>query len=302
MNRRFVLAVARREARASARRFLLYGGCMTLGIAALVGLHGVRASVDAAVDQQSQRLLGADLRLSIRQPLDDAMRARVAQLEPRLEAPPARVTRFASMAYVSRSGRSRLVDVRGIDGVFPLYGAVRTEPSGRWEMLQQDAGAALVDPSLLVQLEAAVGDELLLGDARFRIAGTVTRSPGTLGLRTQIAPRVFIAGASVAATGLVQQGSMVDHILYLKLPTEAAREWVEEHRAELDAAGVRRQTVAGYQGDLTRSFGALTRYLGLVGLAALALGGIGVAAGVRVLVREKLDSVAVLRSLGARPR
>ena len=78
MNRRFVLAVARREARASARRFLLYGGCMTLGIAALVGLHGVRASVGRAIDEQSLQLLGADLMLSSRTPLDEETKALVA--------------------------------------------------------------------------------------------------------------------------------------------------------------------------------------------------------------------------------
>jgi putative ABC transport system permease protein len=302
MNRRFVLAVARREARTSARRFLLYGGCMALGISALVGLHGVRADVGAAIDAKSQQLLGADLMVSSRTPLDEEMRARVALLDEQMEAPPARVTRFASMVYAPRPERSRLVDVRGVEAGFPFHGEVRTEPAGLWTRLQEDDDVALVDPSLLVQLEAKLGDELVLGDRRFHIAGTVTRSPGTLGLRTEIAPRVFIAGDSVASTGLVQQGSMVDHILYLMLPGEAANAWVETHRAELDAAGVRARTVDAYEEELTRSFGALTRYLGLVGLAALALGGIGVASGVRVLVREKLDAVAVLRSLGARPR
>jgi putative ABC transport system permease protein len=302
VNRRFVLAVARREARASARRFLLYGGCMTLGIAALVGLHGVRTSVSRAIDEQSQQLLGADLMVTSRTPLDEEMTSLLGLLDEQLEAPAADVTRFASMALVPASGRTRLVDVRGVAGGFPFHGEVRTEPAKRWSVLQQDERAALVDPSLLIQLEAKTGDTLVLGEARFRIAGTIARSPGTVGLRTEIAPRVFVAGTSVAATGLVQRGSMVDHILYLKLPTEAAATWVETHRARLDAAGVRAETATSYQDDMTRSFGALTRYLGLVGLAALALGGIGVSSGVRVLVREKLDTVAVLRSLGARPR
>ena len=69
----------------------------------------------------------------------------------------------------------------------------------------------------------------------------------------------------------------------------------------LEDARVRTQTVAGYQEDMSDSFGSLTRYLGLVGLAALVLGSIGVAAGVRVFVREKLDGVAMLRSIGASP-
>ena len=102
-------------------------------------------------------------------------------------------------------------------------------------------------------------------------------------------------------TGLVQEGSLVSYLHYLKLPDGEVDPWLEEHEEMLANARVRVQTVSGYQEDMSEAFGNLTRYLGLVGLAALMLGSIGVAAGVRVFVREKLDVVALLRSSGASP-
>ncbi len=300
MNGRFAVAMARRELRASRRRFALYGSCMALGIAALVGLHGLRATVSDAVDAQSRRLMGADLRLASRAPLDASLEAVVSQLSDLEGSAAARVTRFGSMALATRSGRTRLVDVQAVAAGFPFYGTVRTEPPGLWAQLQDADHVALVDGSLLVQLDARVGDALTLGEARFRVAGAITRAPGSFGVRTQVAPRVFIARRYVAETALVRPGSLVDHLVYLRAAEEPLRRWLGTHRKTLAGARVRVQTVAGYQKELTGTFGVLTRYLGLVGLAALALGGVGVAAGVRVFVREKLDTVAVLRALGAR--
>lgn len=299
MNTRFAIAMARREMRASARRLGLYGSCMALGIAALVGLGGLRASVAEAVAEQAQRLLGADLRLASRAPFPADVEARVARLTSSARAPAARVTQFASMVLATTSGRTRIADVRALAGGFPFYGEIRTEPPGAWQLLGSPERLALVDESLLVQLDAPVGSTLAVGEARFRVAGTLTRAPGSVGVRTQIAPRVFIAGRHLEATRLVRPGSLVDHLLYVAAPAELLEPWLDANRPALEAERVRIQTVESYQADLGRSFAIVTRYLGLVGLAALALGGIGVASGVRVFVREKLDAVALLRCLGA---
>ena len=299
MNARFAFAMARRELRSSRRRLALYGSCMALGIAALVGLHGVRATVVRAVETQAQQLLGADLHLASRAAFGGAAERSLDALETEVGAEAARVTQFGSMALAPRSGLTRMVDVRGVDGDFPFYGRIETRPPGLWETFRDAPNAALVDASLLLQLDAVVGDRFQLGESEFEILGTIGKAPGTVGLRTQIAPRVFIARDAVAATGLVQAGSLVDHHAYLRAPAAALEPWLAAQREGLEAERVRIRTVTSYQDELGRSFATLTRYLGLVGLVALALGGVGVAAGVRVFVREKLDSVALLRSLGA---
>ena len=238
---------------------------MALGIAALVGLNGLRATVGDAVEAQARRLLGADLRLASRAPLDAATESIVAALTKLEGSAEARVTRFGSMALATRSERTRLVDVQAVSGGFPVYGNVRTEPPGLWAELQTADRAALVDRSLLIQLDARVGDALALGRARFRITGAIARAPGTYGLRTEVAPRVYIARRYVEETQLVQSGSLVDHLVYLRAAEAPLRRWLDAHRKAVESARVRVQTVAGYQEDLTESFGALTRYLGLVG-------------------------------------
>jgi len=300
VNRRFVMAMLGREARASRRPFLLYGTCMALGIASLVGLHGMRSTTERAVDQQSKQLLGADLRVESRAPIEGEGAEPLLAFEASEQVETTRVTRFGSMALAEASGRSRLVDIQSVEANFPLYGRVESEPPDRFDALHLSRDpAALVDPSLLIQLDTAVGESLSLGEVDFEIVGTIAKAPGGFGMQTQIAPRVLIADRYLEATRLIRPGSLVEYQHFVRAKPRELDAFVEEHLNELRSARLVLTTAQGYRNELNRSFGVLTRYLGLVGLAALALGGVGVAAGVRVFVAEKLESVALLRSLGA---
>jgi putative ABC transport system permease protein len=301
MKTRFVVAMVRRESRAAGRRFGLYGSCMAIGIAVVVGLHSLREAVDAAVDLRSKELLGADLRLESREDLSPKILGLLEGLDVQALEPATEVTRLGSMALAEGSGRSRLVDLLAIEGRYPLYGEVWTEPAYRWKDFGKQSGQVYVDSTLLLQLDLAVGDRLRIGGESFEIAAAVTKAPGSFGLQVEVAPRVFLLRSDLDRTDLIQEGSLVSYLRYLKLPDGAVDPWLAEHEHALEEARVRSQTVSGYQEDMSEAFGNLTRYLGLVGLAALVLGSIGVAAGVRVFIREKLDTVALLRSLGASP-
>jgi putative ABC transport system permease protein len=298
---RFVSGMVRRELRAAGRRFGFYGSCMAIGIAVVVGLHSLREAVNDAVDLRSKELLGADLRLESRDVLGAEILAALEPLESQALLGPTHITRLGSMALAERSGRSRLVDLLAIDGIYPLYGAVWTEPAYRWSEFGKESGRVFVDSTLLVQLDLEVGDRLRIGGESFEIAAAVKKAPGSFGLQAEVAPRVFLMKSDLDRTDLVREGSLVSYLRYLKLPDGIVDPWLDEHELVLEDARVRVQTVSGYQEDLSEAFGNLTRYLGLVGLAALMLGSIGVAAGVRVFVREKLDVVALLRSIGASP-
>ena len=157
-------------------------------------------------------------------------------------------------------------------------------------------------PYLTPARNTAVGENLAIGEVDFEIAGTISKAPGSFGMQTQIAPRVLIPASSLAATELIRPGSLVEYQVFLRGNTDTLARWLTQNRAPLEDARLEITTVKGYQNELNRSFSVLTRYLALVGLAALALGGVGVAAGIRVFVREKLESVALLRSLGASSR
>jgi putative ABC transport system permease protein len=175
---RFVFAMARREGRTSWRRMILYGSSMALGIAAVVALQGVRASVRDSVDRESQRVLGADLRLASRTPLDADIADRIAALAAQPDVATARMTRFGSMALDETSQRTRLVDVQAADPAYPFFGAIESEPPGRWKRLHDPGNGeptALVDPSVLIQLDGRVGGSIILGQTRFRVIGTIVK-------------------------------------------------------------------------------------------------------------------------------
>ena len=299
MSLRFTLAMARRERRAARRRLSLYIGAITLGVAALVAIESFRANVTAAVADQARALLGADLRLGSRWEFGPEILALVDSL--RAEgASVSRETSFSSMALAPGSGLTRLVQIRASDGEYPYYGSIETEPPELWHAFR-DERAVLVDPAVLVQLDVAPGDSLAIGSARFAIAGTVASVPGDIGLRTAFGPRVYIPRDFLDDTELLRYGSVAYHRIYLKLDDpEAAERLVEARDSLLEANRVGSTTVREYEEDLGSGLDRLGRFLGLVGLVALLLGGVGVASGVHVFVTEKLDTAAVLRCLGAR--
>ena len=294
----FALALGARESRSSWRRIGLYMSSITLGVAALVAINSFRASMVESVDTESRALLGADLRLSSSRPftapvaaLIDSAQARGHELS--------LVTNLVSMAAAPASDRVRMVQLRAITGGYPYYGTVDTKPAGMWRRVQQGR-FAVVDPALLLQLDAQVGDSLTLGNAKFVIAGTIERMPSDFTFRSALGPRVVISGNYLDETGLVRFGSLSQRQAFLRFNDEKElQKFVDQRHALFRANLVDFDTAREQSENLAEALSALTRFLGLVGLAALLLGGVGVASAVHVFIREKRAIIATLRCLGA---
>lgn len=295
---RTVFALAWRESRFARRRLFLFLSAISLGVAALVAVQGFSENLAGGVRDQARALLGADLALGSRQAFGEGTEALLDSLQ-QAGVPVARVTSFASMALAPRTGGTRLVQVRAVQGGFPFYGEIVTAPAGMWPRLGEGRNV-LVDPALLVALDARVGDELALGEARFRILGTLERFPGDVEAASAFAPRVYIPADYLGETGLVGMGSRVEYDAFVRLPTAGAAERLAvEHRPLLRRERVRSRTVEEQQERLTEALGQLGSYLGLIGVFALLLGGIGVGSAMRAYMARKADSVAILRCLGA---
>ncbi|MBI3567852.1 MAG: ABC transporter permease [Gemmatimonadetes bacterium] len=293
-----IARLAWRESRTARRRLLLYMSSISLGVAALVAIDSFANNVQTSIREQSRSILGGDVMFSSNAkfpaPLDQALDSIAA-----LGNPVARVVTFGSMALVPRSGGTRLVQVKGISANWPLYGDIVTEPEGVWTLL--DKGAfAVVDPGLLISLDARVGDTLSIGYAKFRILGTITSVPGDPGVAAAIGPRVYIPSRFLPETQLLGFGSRASYEATVRLPPKTvSAKWVAPLRPRFQKENVRVVTVTQREQSLTEDIGRLADFLGIVGLIALLLGGIGVASGVNAFVSRKIDTVAVLRCLGA---
>lgn len=294
---RFVFRMAGRELRAAPRRLLLLMGTVAVGVAALVAINSFTHNLQDSVRRQARALLGADLALVSRQAFSPRVEALLDTLS--RDSRLARVTSFAGMAYVTRTSGTRLVQVAAVEGEYPFYGEIRTEPRAAWSELLSGRHV-VVDPSLLTALNARLGDTVALGEGRFVITGTVQSAPSDAGVRFAFGPRIYIPAPYLGDTKLLGFGARVEHEAFLELPEGAsAQALADRYRTPLRPERVRVRTVADDQRNLNDVLTRLTGYLGLVALIALLLGGIGVASAVVVFVRQRSASVAVLRCLGA---
>jgi putative ABC transport system permease protein len=297
---RFVVGMAARELRAAPRRLLLLTGTVAIGVSALVAINSFSDNLRDSVRQQSRALLGADLSLVSRQSFSPRVEHLLDTLSRTGEV--ARITSFAGMAYVTRTQGSRLVQVAAVSGGYPFYGQIRTAPAAAWRELHAGRNV-IVDPSLLSALNARLGDTLALGDARFVISGTVQSAPSEVGFRFALGPRIYIPAAFLEETHLLGFGARAQYEAFLRLRAEAsAQQLAQRYRASLRMERVTLHTVADDQRNLTDVLSRLTGYLGLVALTALLLSGIGVASAVVVLIRQRTESIAVLRCLGTTAR
>ena len=304
MNLGFVFKLAWRESRAARRRLALLVGSVAAGVAALVAINGFTENLRTSVAQQAKALLGADIAISSRKPFPDRIERLIDTLTRADSATGkggarARVSSFAGMAYVPRTAGVRLVQVKAVEAGYPFYGTVVTAPANRWPGLS-GGGRVIVDPTLLTALNAAIGDTLALGEGRFVIDATVSNIPGDVGVATSIGPRVFLAAADLGSTNLLKFGARVEYETFVRLADPSlAQSIADKRRVSLRAEHIGIRTVEDDRQDLTDTLTRLGHYLGLVALVALLLGGLGVASATHLFIRRKLDTIAVLRCLGA---
>jgi putative ABC transport system permease protein len=288
--------MAWRDSRRSRRKLLLFSMSIVLGIAAMVAIGSFGKNLEQAVEQQTKALLGADLMVQSRDDFNARQRAALdglgdAQSEQTL---------FSSMVLFPKGQGTRLGQVVGLRGDFPYYGSVETKPADGWEKYQRGEGA-LVEATLMHQFGAQVGDTVKIGELTVLIVGELLKVPGDNELFASLAPRVFLRMEQLPATKLLGEASLARYRRFIRFPTEpalqaAVRQLRDEGKSE--PLGLRLDTVEERKGDLGDSMTNLYRFLNLVGFIALLLGAIGIASAIQVHVRQRLDSVAVLRCLG----
>lgn len=294
----WLFRMAWRESRRNRSRLFLFVSSIILGIAALVSIYSLGENLQREVDLQAAELIGADIAVNSNRDLSPEMERLVDSLGDRHSEQRS----FPSMAFFPAGGHVRLVQVRALEGEFPYYGKLETEPAGAGTSFRSRQ-AALVDKSLMDRFGARPGDTIRLGELPFIIEGALLSAPGQTGMTAAVAPTVYIPMRLLAQTGLDQKGSRISQSRYIKFDRPADVSAIVkalEKRFEKEQLDV--DTVESQKEQTARSFGDLTRFLSLVGFIALLLGCIGVASAVHILIRERIATIAVLRCLGATAR
>ncbi|MGH6713251.1 MAG: ABC transporter permease [Bradyrhizobium sp.] len=299
------LRYALREMRSGLRGFYVFIACIALGVMAIAGVGSVAASLSEGLSREGRTLLGGDIAFSLIQ--REATPAELAVLRARGE-----VSVAAALRVMARStdGRLALVELKAVDGTYPMLGQLTLDPKMPVaDLLAERDGVfgAAVDSTLLARLDLKLGDRISIGNANYQIRSVVVAEPDKLAGNVGLGPRFLASEASLRATGLLQPGSLVRWIYRLKLPDNAsderaATQVIDSVRAALPEAGWWIRSRANASPQLERTISRFTQFLTLVGLAALLVGGVGVANAVKSHIDRRRDVIASFKALGATGR
>lgn len=293
-----------RDLRAGELRLLAVA--VMLAVAALTAVGFFADRLDSGLARDARQLLGGDAVVGSDQPPPPEFAAKARELGLRV----ATNAVFPSMARAedARGGASKLVAVKAVSADYPLRGRLQVQraPGGVVESVAQGPapGSVWVDAALLDALQLQVGDALLLGDARLRIARLIAVEPDRGAGFMAFAPRVMLADADLQATGLIQPASRVGWRFAVaapgasEAPVAAFVRWAEAHIAAAKLRGMRIETLEGGRPEMRQTLERAQKFLNLVALLAALLAAVAVAIAARDFAERHLDDCAVLRVLG----
>ncbi len=307
----FWILMAWRESRAAWRHFVFFLACIALGVGAVVGVSLFSANVERAVLKEARGLLGGDLEVRLTRRLGEPGQAVLQEVTAR-GVEMTHVSELVAMTAREGAGQAtQLVELKAVEQQYPLYGKLRLEPNRPlWELLHSTGEGctrpcygAVVQEALLIRLGVALGATIKIGQASFVIAGVVRTEPDRMANMFSLGPRVLVSQDGLAAAELVKPGSRVRERYLLKVPGSVELQpLLYELRGRLTSESARVSSYREAQPQLKQFLDQLARYLGLVGLTALFVGGIGVAMSIQAFLREKFQSIAILKTLGADTR
>jgi putative ABC transport system permease protein len=297
---RTALRIAWRELRASRARFLFVVLAVAVGVGSLTGVRGFSRSFRHMLLAEARTLMAGDMTIRVfGLPSPEQQEA--------LEGLAARgvrrtwITETVTMASSAGTPDPVLISVKAVDpAAYPYYGQVKLNPP-RPLREALDANSVVVSDDLLLRLNVHTGDMLHIGGQDFRIAGVVTAEPDRMTGSLNVGPRVMVTRAGLDRTGLISVGSRAAERYLFALPAKNGPD-VSQVRAVLKQA-FPEGTISDYREThpiITRGLERATTFLSLIALIALVIGAMGVASAMHGHLQQKLDSIAVMKCIGAR--
>jgi len=294
------IRIAWRELRAARTRFLFVILSVAVGVGSLTGVRGFSHSFRGMLLREARTLMAADLTARIFALPTPEQAATLSALEHR-GVERTWITETVTMASSAATPDPLLISVKAVDPrVYPFYGTVTLDPPRALRDALDDQ-TVVVSSDLLMRLKVRTGDNLRIGGQDFRIAGVVVREPDRMTGSLNVGPRAMITREGLDRTGLISVGSRASERYLFRLPA-AGTPGVSEVRWILKRA-FPEATIADYREThpvITRGLDRATTFLSLIALIALVIGAMGVASAMHGHLQQKLDSIAMMKSIGAR--
>ena len=291
--------IAWRELRAGPAKFLFVVLAVAVGVAALSGVKGFGYAFKGMLLRNAKQLIAADLQAQTWESLTPEQIGGMRTIANRYGRM-TRVTETYSMAASEGARVPQMVSVKGVDpAVYPFYGTLGLEPARPLCALLEDDSSIVVTRELLLRLKVAPGGVIRLGGKNFRITGTLLSEPDRLASGFGPGMRVLMSRAGLRRTGLIQFGSRAAQRFLFKL----------NPNVDLGAikADIKRTLHRAFLSDYREGSPAVgkaidntTVFLSLVSLIALIVGSLGVAMAMYSHLQQRMDTIAVMKAVGAR--
>jgi putative ABC transport system permease protein len=269
---------------------------LVVAVAAMSAVIFFTDRVRQAVAEGAGEALAGDLRLESGDPLPPAFgeQARDEGLDT------AEVIHFNSVVLAGES--SSLADVRGVSAAYPLRGEIRIADALAAAPRSVEgvpaAGNVWAEPALLARLGLDVGDEIDIGRLRLRVERSLEFRPDEGWRMFELAPTVLLNLSDILASGLLQPGSIAEY----QLLVAGSRERVARFREAIEPALTPTQELSDVRNgrpEVTSAIDRAERFLVLAAMVSVLLGGVAVAMAARRFVARRLDSVALMKCIGA---
>jgi len=296
--------IAWRDMRGGLRGFRIFLACLALGVAAIAAVGSVRVAIETGLAREGAVILGGDAEMSFS--LRTASDAERAWMEANAVAVSATLD-FRSMAVTERDGEAvrGLTQVRAVDGLYPIYGEAELSPA----MTMAEALApralpgAVMHPVLIGQMGLTIGDTFTLGTREFELRAALENEPDMAGGNFGSGPRTIVTTAALENSGLLAPGTLFDSQYRLQLAPDADLGALQsEATALFGDTGLSWRDARNAAPELRAFVDRIGAFLVLVGLAGMAVGGIGISAAVRSYLDSKTETIATLKTLGASGR
>jgi putative ABC transport system permease protein len=269
---------------------------LLVAVTALTAVGFFTSRVSRAVEQQAGEVLAADLRLRSQQPIEAAHfeRAKAAGIAT------AQLANFPTVVF--KGEESSLAAIRAVSDAYPLRGRLRVADApfmpGKEISAVPGPREAWPESRLLAQLGAKVGDRIRVGSIELTVSRVLEYRPDQGSQFVDLAPTLLMRFDDLPATGLITEGSRVFYAgLFAGDPPQIAA--FKEQLTANKKPGERLQDLADASPQIRSATDRAGRFLSLSSLVTIVLAAVAVAIAARRYVARHLDTVALMKSMGA---